>query len=38
MLWHRDTVLPALDLVVLPGGFSHGDYLRCGAMAHIHRS
>nr|WP_321984514.1 phosphoribosylformylglycinamidine synthase subunit PurQ [uncultured Lichenicoccus sp.] len=33
MLWHRDTVLPALDLVVLPGGFSHGDYLRCGAMA-----
>ncbi len=33
MLWHRDTVLPPLDLVVLPGGFSHGDYLRCGAMA-----
>jgi len=33
MLWHRDTALPALDLVVLPGGFSHGDYLRCGAMA-----
>ncbi len=33
MLWHRDTSLPPLDLVVLPGGFSHGDYLRCGAMA-----
>ena len=32
-LWHRDTKLPPLDLVVLPGGFSHGDYLRCGAMA-----
>ncbi len=33
MLWHRDTELPPLDLLVLPGGFSHGDYLRCGAMA-----
>ncbi|WP_144184230.1 phosphoribosylformylglycinamidine synthase subunit PurQ [Elioraea rosea] len=34
MLWHRDAELPAgLDLVVLPGGFSHGDYLRTGAMA-----
>ncbi|WP_424811400.1 phosphoribosylformylglycinamidine synthase subunit PurQ [Roseococcus sp. YIM B11640] len=34
MLWHRDTELPqGLDLVVLPGGFSYGDYLRCGAMA-----
>ena len=33
MLWHRDAELPPLDLVVLPGGFSHGDYLRCGAMA-----
>ena len=34
MLWHRDTGLPAgCDLVVLPGGFSYGDYLRCGAMA-----
>ena len=31
--WHRDRELPAADLVVLPGGFSHGDYLRCGAMA-----
>ncbi|MBS0959648.1 MULTISPECIES: phosphoribosylformylglycinamidine synthase subunit PurQ [Acetobacter] len=33
MLWHRDTELPDVDLVVLPGGFSYGDYLRCGAMA-----
>ncbi len=33
-VWHRDTTLPdGVDLVVLPGGFSHGDYLRCGAMA-----
>ena len=33
MLWHRETDLSGLDLIVLPGGFSHGDYLRCGAMA-----
>lgn len=33
ILWHGATELPRLDLVVLPGGFSHGDYLRCGAMA-----
>jgi len=34
MVWHRETTLPeGLDLLVLPGGFSHGDYLRCGAMA-----
>lgn len=33
MIWHRDTTLPPLDLVVVPGGFSYGDYLRCGAMA-----
>ncbi len=34
MLWHRETTLPDnLDLIVLPGGFSHGDYLRTGAMA-----
>src|SRR3954447_7061038 len=34
MVWHADTALPAgTDLVVLPGGFSYGDYLRCGAMA-----
>jgi len=34
MLWHDDHELPAgVDLVVLPGGFSYGDYLRCGAIA-----
>ncbi|MBI1207653.1 MAG: phosphoribosylformylglycinamidine synthase subunit PurQ [Azospirillum sp.] len=33
LVWHRDSVLPAVDLIVLPGGFSHGDYLRSGAMA-----
>jgi phosphoribosylformylglycinamidine synthase I len=33
MIWHKDTELTGLDLVVLPGGFSFGDYLRCGAMA-----
>ena len=33
MVWHKDTDLSGLDLVVLPGGFSFGDYLRCGAMA-----
>ncbi len=33
MVWHRDTELPKLDLVVVPGGFTYGDYLRCGAMA-----
>ncbi|MBO0753811.1 MAG: phosphoribosylformylglycinamidine synthase subunit PurQ [Bradyrhizobiaceae bacterium] len=34
MVWHADTTLPgAVDLVVLPGGFSYGDYLRCGAIA-----
>ena len=32
MIWHRDTELPDLDLIVVPGGFSYGDYLRCGAM------
>ena len=33
MVWHQETTLPDVDLVVLPGGFSYGDYLRCGAMA-----
>ena len=33
MVWHGETSLPATDLIVLPGGFSYGDYLRCGAMA-----
>ena len=32
-VWHTETELPDLDAVVLPGGFSYGDYLRCGAMA-----
>ena len=33
MTWHAEPELPAADLVVLPGGFAHGDYLRTGAMA-----
>ena len=33
MVWHNDMELPKSDLVVLPGGFSYGDYLRCGSMA-----
>ena len=33
MVWHGDAVVPDVDLIVLPGGFSYGDYLRCGAMA-----
>ena len=34
MVWHAETELPqGLDLIVIPGGFSYGDYLRCGAMA-----
>jgi len=34
MVWHAETSLPAgTDLVVIPGGFSYGDYLRCGAIA-----
>jgi phosphoribosylformylglycinamidine synthase subunit PurQ / glutaminase len=32
-VWHRDANLPEVDLIVLPGGFAYGDYLRCGAMA-----
>ncbi|MDO8737056.1 MAG: phosphoribosylformylglycinamidine synthase subunit PurQ [Thermoleophilia bacterium] len=32
-LWHKDTDLGGLDCVILPGGFSYGDYLRCGAIA-----
>ncbi len=32
-LWHKDTHLMGVDAVVLPGGFSYGDYLRCGAIA-----
>ncbi len=33
IVWHKDSALPDCDLMVLPGGFSYGDYLRCGAMA-----
>ena len=33
MVWHGDSEIPDVDLIVLPGGFSYGDYLRCGAMA-----
>jgi len=33
MVWHGDSVIPASDLIVLPGGFSFGDYLRSGAIA-----
>jgi len=33
MVWHGDSDLPDTDFIVLPGGFSYGDYLRCGAMA-----
>jgi phosphoribosylformylglycinamidine synthase I len=33
MLWHKDTDVSGVDLIVIPGGFSFGDYLRCGAMA-----
>jgi phosphoribosylformylglycinamidine synthase subunit PurQ / glutaminase len=32
-VWHQEASLPKVDLVVLPGGFSYGDYLRCGAIA-----
>ncbi|MFO1075007.1 MAG: phosphoribosylformylglycinamidine synthase subunit PurQ [Geminicoccaceae bacterium] len=32
-VWHQETELPPLDLIGVPGGFSYGDYLRCGAMA-----
>jgi phosphoribosylformylglycinamidine synthase len=33
IVWHGDTELPDTDLIVIPGGFAYGDYLRCGAMA-----
>ena len=33
MVWHRDSELRPVDLILLPGGFSYGDYLRAGAMA-----
>lgn len=33
MLWHKDTSLQGVDVIIVPGGFSYGDYLRCGAIA-----
>ncbi|MFC7049395.1 phosphoribosylformylglycinamidine synthase subunit PurQ [Emcibacter nanhaiensis] len=33
IVWHQDSEIPDVDLIALPGGFSFGDYLRCGAMA-----
>ena len=32
-IWHKETTIPNLDLIIIPGGFSFGDYLRCGAIA-----
>ena len=32
-IWHKETALPDVDCVIVPGGFSYGDYLRCGALA-----
>ena len=37
MVWHAAAEVPDVDLIVLPGGFSYGDYLRCGAMANQSR-
>lgn len=33
-IWHADTKLKGYDAIIIPGGFSYGDYLRCGAIAH----
>jgi phosphoribosylformylglycinamidine synthase I len=33
LVWHKEATLEAADLVIIPGGFSFGDYLRCGALA-----
>lgn len=33
LVWHKETALGAADAVIVPGGFSYGDYLRCGAIA-----
>ncbi|MEB3219737.1 MAG: phosphoribosylformylglycinamidine synthase subunit PurQ [Nostocales cyanobacterium 94392] len=33
MIWHQDTDISDVDVIILPGGFSYGDYLRCGAIA-----
>ena len=33
LVWHKDSQIDPVDLIILPGGFSFGDYLRCGALA-----
>ena len=33
LIWHKDTSIDPVDMIILPGGFSFGDYLRCGALA-----
>jgi len=41
LIWHQDTDISDLDVIIIPGGFSYGDYLRCGAIArfsHVMRS
>ncbi|MFL6689475.1 MAG: phosphoribosylformylglycinamidine synthase subunit PurQ [Alphaproteobacteria bacterium] len=38
MVWHADSEIPDVDLIVLPGGFAYGDYLRTGAMAALSRA
>ncbi len=35
MVWHQETDISDLDIVIIPGGFSYGDYLRCGAIARL---
>ena len=37
LLWHADADLKGVDAVIVPGGFSYGDYLRCGAIAPARR-
>ena len=33
LVWHKESSLDPVDLIIIPGGFSYGDYLRCGALA-----
>lgn len=33
MIWHQETDIADIDVIIIPGGFSYGDYLRCGAIA-----
>ena len=33
LIWHKETSIDPVDMMILPGGFSFGDYLRCGALA-----